>query len=77
VSWNAVDGATGYDIWRSAYPTSGWTYYKQTTGLSVTNTFLTLGRTYYYHIRAYRTVGGVKYYGPFTAVVSAKPGLVS
>jgi uncharacterized repeat protein (TIGR02543 family) len=77
ISWNAVDGATGYDIWRSAYPTTGWTYYRQTTGLSVTNSLLTLGKTYYYHVRAYRTVGGVKYYGPFTAVISSRPGLIS
>ncbi len=73
VSWNAVAGVTKYEVWRAT--SSGGTFYKlpDTTALSYTNTGLTTGKTYYYKVRAYRTVGATKVYGGYSAVVSAKP----
>ena len=41
--------------------------------LNYTNTGLTTGKTYYYKVRAYRTVNGKRIYGQFSEIVSAKP----
>ncbi|MGI6175686.1 MAG: cadherin-like beta sandwich domain-containing protein [Christensenellales bacterium] len=76
VSWAKVTGATGYEVYRAT--SSGGKYSRVSTitsgnTLSYTNTGLTSGRTYYYKVRAYRTVSGQKVYGVFSSVVSAKP----
>ncbi len=73
VSWNAVAGAGGYQVWRSKTPSGGYTLAATTTATSHTSTGLATGATYYYKIRAYRTVSGVRQYGSYTAAVSAKP----
>ncbi len=66
-------GATKYEVWRAT--SSCGTYYElpDTTTPSCTNTGLTTGKTYYYKVRAYRTVGTTKVFGSYSAVVSAKP----
>jgi len=72
ISWNAVTGATGYAIYRSTSPTSGFTYIKTVTSASYTNTGLTTGTTYYYKIKAYTMVGTTKVYCSTSASVWAK-----
>jgi fibronectin type 3 domain-containing protein len=71
LAWSSVSGRSGYEIWRS----SGGIYslIKSTTSTSYTNTSLATGTTYYYMVRAYRTVGGIRYYSSFTPVISATP----
>ena len=73
VTWSAVTGAGGYQVWRSTAAGSGYKLAVTVAATSYTNTGLATGTTYYYKIRAYRTVNGVKVYGPYAAVVSAKP----
>jgi len=73
LTWTAVAGATGYSLYRSTSPTSGFTYIKTVTSATYTNTGLTTGTTYYYKIEAYTMVGTTKIYSAFTSVVSAKP----
>jgi fibronectin type 3 domain-containing protein len=73
VSWNTVAGATGYSIYRSTSPDSGFTYLKGVTTNSYTNTGLTTGKTYYYKVRAYTMVGTTKVYSNTTSAVGAKP----
>ena len=73
ITWTAVTGATGYSIYRSTSPTSGFAYIKAVTSASYTNTGLTTGTTYYYQIKAYTLVGSTKIYSAFSSVVSAKP----
>lgn len=76
LSWNKVNGATAYEIYRSASATSGFTKIRTLIGSSnttLTNTGLVSGKTYYYKIRAYRSVYGKKVYGTFSNVVSRKP----
>ncbi len=75
VSWNAVAGASGYQVWRSKTPSGGYTLAATVAGTSSTSTGLATGTTYYFKIRAYRTVNGAKVYGAYTAAVSAKPAL--
>lgn len=73
VSWKSVSGRSGYEVQRSTSKTGTYTVVKTTTSTSYTNTGLKKGTTYYYKIVAYRTVGGKKIYGGFSAIVSAKP----
>ena len=61
LTWSAVAGRTGYEIYRSTSPDGEFALLKSTTSTSFTDTNLTTGVTYYYRIVAYRTVNGVKY----------------
>jgi hypothetical protein len=73
ITWRSVSGKNGYEVWRSTSADGEYTLVKTTTSRSYTNTGLTAGTTYYYKVRAYVTVGGVKYYSGYSAVVSATP----
>ena len=72
LTWSAVSGRTGYEIYRSTSPNSGFVLLKSTTSTSFTDSNLTTGVTYYYKIVAYRTVNGVKCRST-ESVVSATP----
>ncbi len=73
VSWGKVSGATGYQVYRATSKDGDYTKVKATSAASYTDKKLTDNKTYYYKVIAYRTVGGEKVYGAFSAVVSAKP----
>ncbi len=68
ISWRAVSGATGYQMYRSSSENGSYSKIKTTSSTSYTNTGLTTGQSYYYKVRAYRTVSGKNYFGSFTAV---------
>jgi GH25 family lysozyme M1 (1,4-beta-N-acetylmuramidase) len=74
VSWGAVSGAGGYSIYRAASSKGTYTFLKTTTAKSYQNTGLAAGKSYYYKVRAYRTVGSSKIYSNYSSVVSAKTG---
>lgn len=70
ITWNAVSGATGYNVKRST--TSGGPYSNVATnvsGTSYTNTGLTNGTTYYYVVTAVNASGE----SPISSQVSATP----
>ncbi|MBO5725757.1 MAG: Ig-like domain-containing protein, partial [Clostridia bacterium] len=70
LTWKKVTGATGYMVYNSSK-----TLLKD-CGNTLTNTFtgLKAGTSYTYYVRAYRTVGGKKYYSGYTKVsMSTKP----
>ena len=74
ISWNKVTGASGYEVWRSTSKTSGYKPVKSTTGTSFTNTYLKAGTRYFYKIRTYNLIGGVKVpSGSFSAVKAGVP----
>ncbi len=70
VSWSNISGESGYQISRSTkktgtnivktYSTTSGKYYKVSA---------TKGKTYYYKVRAYKTVNGTRIYAPWSTVV--------
>lgn len=74
VKWSKVSGATGYKVYRAKSQKGKYTCIR-TVGNKVTsykNTKLTKGKTYYYKVRAYRTVNKKPVYGAYSKVKSAK-----
>ena len=73
VSWKAVAGADGYDVYcGSSRKSQKGTVVKGTTKLTANRTKLTSGKTYYFRARAYKMVGSAKVYTGYSAVKSVK-----
>lgn len=78
LSWNKVTGASGYEVLRSTSKNGTYKSVKTITSgstVSYTDKSLATGTTYYYKVRAYRTVDKKKVYSSYSSVVSAKPVL--
>jgi fibronectin type 3 domain-containing protein len=73
LTWKSVSGASGYQVYRATSGSGTYNLIKTTPYLSYNNINLTTGNTYYYKVRAYKTVGSAKVYGSFTAMTSVKP----
>lgn len=69
LSWNAVNGATKYWVYRS---TDGkeFKYYDSTTKTAYTNKSVDAGKTYYYKVKAINVVNGTSYASDFSNSVS-------
>ena len=72
LSWKSVYGATGYEVYRSTSKTGTYTKIATVTSTTVTNTKVTAKKTYYYKVRAYRTVNGTKVYGSYSTIITSK-----
>lgn len=72
VFWNAVEGASGYEVYRSASSGSGYTLVANLSGGEVQyrDTGLAIENTYYYQVRAYRTAAGKTVYSGYSAEMS-------
>ena len=68
LTWNAVEGATSYRIYRSTSRGSGYSLLGTTTASSYTNTGAKVGTTYYYRVKACNDAG----LSPYSNVVSGK-----
>lgn len=66
VSWSKAGGASGYVIYRSSTENGAYRAIKEISG-NTTFSYVDIGRicgkTYYYKVRAYRTVSGERMYG--------------
>lgn len=75
VKWTEVGGITGYKVYRSTSKSGTYTLVK--TVPAETTRFLnqgrTLGKRYYYKVRAYKdSIYDKTVYGPYSVVVSIK-----
>jgi len=72
ISWKDIEGQTGYQISRSTSSkgTNVVSTWKTVSGTSqVVEYGKTIGRPYYYKVRAYKIVAGEKIYGPWSDTV--------
>ena len=73
-TWTNVAGENGYEVYYSTSKSSGFksaASYK-TNVAKGSKSKLTSKKTYYFKVRAYKTVGGKKVYGDWSKVVSVK-----
>ncbi len=68
LTWNAVEGATSYRIYRSTSKGSGYSLLGTTTATSYTNTGAKAGTTYYYRVKACNDAG----LSPYSNIVSGQ-----
>ena len=70
----AVTGAAKYEIWCATSENGTYTKLSTTTGKSLTNSSVTVGRTYFYKVRAIASDGAA---GQFSAVKSIRVRLAA
>lgn len=78
-SWNALEGADGYTVYRATGASSNFTELGSVEAgvLSYTDDTVAAGTTYSYKVKGYRTIGGSKVYGEYSDACVAKPELAS
>lgn len=74
VVWSNVDGENGYELYASTKKDSGFKRVAVTKAnvAKATVSKLASGKTYYFKVRAYKTVDGAKMYSAWSAVKSVK-----
>ena len=79
VSWDEVTGAEGYEVWRSDTEDGDYTNLTEsgTPNTSYTNTGVTTGQTYYYKVRAYKTVDEQRVYSEYSEPASTAPSVAA
>ena len=80
ISWNKVNGASGYMLYRSTSSTGNYTSVKTITNgntVSCKDTSLATGTVYYYKVKAYRWVNGARVYSGYSVMKSGKTVLAS
>jgi hypothetical protein len=70
LSWPAIEGASGYEIYYSAGTSTYYTLLKSLTTTSFVHTPLAFNTKYNYKVRAYKLVGTVKVYGAYSPLIS-------
>lgn len=75
LTWTKVPGATGYLV--QLYKSGKWTNVKAVKTLYCNVSGLTLGTTYSFRVRPYRTVSGKNYYSPAYTTVKGTPKLAA
>lgn len=80
LSWDKVDGASGYQIYRATKKSGKYARIATVSAekTAYINTKLTCGKTYYYKLRAYQVKNGKKVYSKYSTKIScyAKPNKV-
>lgn len=74
LNWSNVSGESGYEVYYSANKNSGFKQATTTNAnvVKASKSKLTSGKTYYFKVRAYKTVDGTKIYSAWSAVKSVK-----
>ena len=77
LTWSAVSGASGYEVFRATGSNSNYTNVGNASSAAFNDYNVAHGMTYYYKIRAYRSINGAKVYGDFSAVGFSRSAVVS
>ena len=75
IKWEKISGASGYEVYRATSKSGKYSKIKTITKnstVSYVNSSLTKNKTYYYKVRAYRTVNGKKIYSSYSVAKSVK-----
>ena len=76
VSWNDIPGQTGYQLSRTTTKLGTKVVYTYASTTAESKTLsATKGKTYYFKVRPYKTVGKTKIYGPWSTAVKFIPGV--
>ena len=75
LSWNAVSGAGGYEVYRATSKTGKFQKVAAIAAekTSYINTGLTCGKAYWYKLRAYQVKSGKKVYSKYSEIKSTYP----
>ena len=73
LSWNAVAGAAGFEVYRADSSRGTYRLVATATASSLTDEGLSAGKTYYYKVRAFDETDGSRIYGGYSAYKYAKP----
>ena len=73
LTWTAVSGRSGYEVYRSVSADGEYVSIGTTTKAYFYSSGLTTGTQYYYKIRAYVIVNGEKQYSGYSTMVTATP----
>ena len=77
VEWYPSYDAEGYQVWRATSASGPFTAVGSVTTTNRICTGLKAGMTYYFKVRGYKDVSGIRIYGDFSSVTSASPISVS
>lgn len=72
VTWKKVSGASGYVVYMSTTKSKGYSKVATTTKASYTTSKVKKNKTYYFKVKAYKTVDGKKVYSSYSKAVSGK-----
>lgn len=70
ISWNKVNGASGYTIYRSTLSNGSYKAIISTSKISYINGKLVKNKRYYYKVRAYKVVNGKRVYSSYSDIKS-------
>lgn len=73
ISFSAVTLVTGYEVYRATSISGQYVLISTITGTSYNNTGLITNKAYYYKVKAYKMVSGVKRYSVFSSIITTKP----
>ncbi|MGN0467585.1 MAG: fibronectin type III domain-containing protein, partial [Acutalibacteraceae bacterium] len=72
LTWNKAAGANGYEIFIATSKTGKYKKLASTKSTSYTAKNLTKDKTYYFKVRAYKTIGKTNIYGSYSSAKSVK-----
>ena len=73
IAWSSVAGASGYEVYRKTWSSGTYALIASPVTTNLINSGLSVGKTYYYKVRAYRLVGSTKIFGPESSAVTFTP----
>lgn len=72
ISWGAINGVTGYTIYRSSTTNGTYSEIKNVSSTNYTDTGLQSNTTYYYRIRCYKTINNISFKSSYSSYKDGK-----